>query len=137
MALRPEEVPVQFEPETIEFAMTTFMVGCSLFPGEWVQALGQVFAILVGDRMRIEHQGDHTDPAELLVGFHLHMEGRVPEEIRAEFTSLDPHRFEAAYRALESKAEQVDVGLDEICHALHEIAAVKQHFSDYLRDSTA
>ena len=83
----------------------------------------------------MEKEGKRIDPADLLIGFYRHLEGRIPEELRSEFSSLDPDRFDSTYKALREKAKQSDVGVDEICHALREIAAVTRYFADHLRNS--
>jgi len=133
--MKPEEVPIHFEPETIQFAITTWTMGATLFSEKQGQTLGQLFAILVGDRLQMEKEGKRIDPADLLIGFYQHLEGRIPEELRSEFSSLDPDRFDSTYKALREKAKQSDVGVDEICHALREIAAVTRYFADHLRNS--
>jgi len=133
--MKPEEVPIHFEPETIQFAITTWTMGATLFSEKQGQTLGQLFAILVGDRLQMEKEGKRIDPADLLIGFYRHLEGRIPEELRSEFSSLDPDRFDSTYKALREKAKQSDVGVDEICHALREIAAVTRYFADHLRNS--
>lgn len=133
--MKPEEVPIHFEPETIQFAITTWTMGATLFSEKQGQTLGQLFAILVGDRLQMEKEGKRIDPADLLIGFYQHLEGRIPEELRSEFSSLDPDRFDSTYKALREKAKQSDVGIDEICHALREIAAVTRYFADHLRNS--
>ena len=106
--MKPEEVPIHFEPETIQFAITTWTMGATLFSEKQGQTLGQLFAILVGDRLQMEKEGKRIDPADLLIGFYQHLEGRIPEELRSEFSSLDPDRFDSTYKALREKAKQSD-----------------------------
>jgi hypothetical protein len=52
--MRPEDVPVQFSRATIEIAMTAWMMGSMNFESDHAQALGQMFAILVGHGIRAD-----------------------------------------------------------------------------------
>ncbi len=135
--MRPEEVPVQFARETIVQAITTWSMGTTLFPGEDEQALGQLFAILVGDRIRLEAEGHELDPDEFLEGFIQHLQGQVPEELRSQFATLEPERFDATYLALIGHARESGVDLEELSLALREIAAVTRHFAEHLPDTEA
>ena len=131
--LKPEEIPMRFSQPTIEVAISAWMMGTMMFPGPHDQALGQMFAILIGQRIRLERDGLKPDSAHMITLFVEDLEGQVPSDLRSQFTELDPKAFDEQYQALLNVARQNNVDPLEFAFALRQISAVTRYFSTRLR----
>jgi hypothetical protein len=90
--MRPEDVPVQFSADTIQIATTAWLMGTMNFGEQHASELGQLFAILLGRRIRAEAEGYTFNTAEIIKQFSQLLSEGTPKEVRAEFRSLDPCR---------------------------------------------
>jgi hypothetical protein len=129
----PDEVPVQFSQESIQLAVTTCLMGSTLFEGEETYPLGQLFAMLVGRRLSREVAGAPVDTPQLLAAFVADLRDAVPEDLRSSFGRLEPGVFNSTYDAMLGQARQAGVDLGEFAQALREIAVVMRHFSSRLK----
>lgn len=134
--MRPEEVPVQFGQPTIQMAFTTWLMGTTKFQGDDVQALGQMFAILAGNRLRAESGGTAVDPGQMMATFCHRLQGQVPPALVTQFSALSPTDFDATYQGVLASARDKGIDLDELAAALVEIAAVTRYMSSRMRDAS-
>jgi hypothetical protein len=124
--MRPEDARIQFDPDTITLAITAWLMGASGFEGDDADALGQLYAILIGDCLRMSLDGETPPARELVADFVKHLKGCVPDSLLMRFGSTDPSSFESTYAAIVAQSDELGVDKVQLTNALRHISVVRQ-----------
>jgi hypothetical protein len=135
--MRVEDVPVQFDEQTIRIAFTAWLMGAvgvkTKSEGLNEDLIGQLIAILMGRRMVNEAQNRPVATTDLVRQFAAEIKDQIGPIEYAALANYDIPMLDAAYAQILSEAKKSGVDLNGLALALNSIAVVRQYAKRFMK----
>jgi hypothetical protein len=133
--MRVEDVPVQFDEQTIRLAFTAWLMGAVGAKSEGVNddLIGQLIAILIGRRIVQEAQNQRIATADLVRQFAAELKDQIGPAECAAIAGYDTAMLDASYAQIMSEARKAGLDLHGLALALNNIAVVRVYAQRFIK----